>query len=201
MVNRRWGKELDQVILKVTWEQLNSVGYEHLTISDVAKIAKTNKNAIYRRWRNKPELVFTTIKNYAPNIDTKTPDEGSLFLDLKCLFLKFKPVFDTPPKETWGKLLAETFLTSTSKPFVKRFITVINSDNNYVNQQVKLILINARKRNEPIRSDITSNELNLPALLLINQILLHETVTENQVDKIVKGILMPIYSLDKEFHS
>ncbi len=52
---------LDQAILDAAAELLSEVGYEALTLSDVAARAGTTRPALYRRHENKAELVIAAI--------------------------------------------------------------------------------------------------------------------------------------------
>lgn len=68
-VSRRRGTALENVILNQAWLLLQQKGYEKLTMHDVAHATKTNKNAIYRRWPQKGNLIFAAIGRQAPSIN------------------------------------------------------------------------------------------------------------------------------------
>ncbi|MFT4005512.1 MAG: helix-turn-helix domain-containing protein [Lacrimispora sp.] len=68
-VSRRRGAALDNAILDQAWLLLQQMGYGRLTMDYVAHAAKTNKNAIYRRWSQKCYLVMTAeADKYRPLI-------------------------------------------------------------------------------------------------------------------------------------
>ncbi|GAY71971.1 TetR/AcrR family transcriptional regulator [Lentilactobacillus kosonis] len=128
MSERRWGKELELAILDSAWYELETRGYQDLTIGGIAKRAKTNKNTIYRRWANKPELIFATIQKHnsiQPN--NEIPNTGSLRTDLEKLLGQFVPIFNIPPKGTWQKLLPEAILSESGQ--TETIIEAINGDN------------------------------------------------------------------------
>ncbi|WP_048000748.1 helix-turn-helix domain-containing protein [Lactiplantibacillus herbarum] len=192
MAEHRWGKELDQVILTVTWDLLAQVGYDKLTINAVAQASKTNKNAIYRRWQNKAELVLATIQSQAPALDSSVPDTGNLGGDLTALFTKFTPLLATVPAETWQRLIPDALLTAADNQAVGSLVAAINGDN-LITTATAQIIEQAKKRREPVRSALKSEQLALPALLLINQLMLAGALSSEKIATLVNDILLPIY--------
>ncbi|NUR87497.1 MAG: TetR/AcrR family transcriptional regulator [Nonomuraea sp.] len=76
----------EQAILDATLELLSEVGYDRMTLDQVARRARASKATIYRRWSGKAELVVDVI---CERVDTGTPlaaDTGSLRGDLVSLF-------------------------------------------------------------------------------------------------------------------
>ncbi|KRL96845.1 TetR/AcrR family transcriptional regulator [Liquorilactobacillus satsumensis] len=193
MGERRRGKTLENAILAAVWVELQQQGYQKLTISAVAKQAQTNKNTIYRRWENKVELVFAAIQQHAPKLTLATPNTGSLEGDLKQLLGFLTPVLETVPQETWKQLLPEALSTfSADGNYLNGLVKAINEDN-FITLQVKKIIENARKRHEHVRSSVTVDQLTLPALLVVNQILISGRLAQSKIDSLVDEILLPIY--------
>jgi len=64
---RRRGDVLQRAILAATLEQLQSVGYQKLTMEGVAAAAGTGKAALYRRWPGKPDLVSDALRDALPD--------------------------------------------------------------------------------------------------------------------------------------
>jgi AcrR family transcriptional regulator len=60
---------------------LREVGYDALTMDDVATRAKTSKATIYRRWQGKLQLVAAALRHGAPD-ESGALDTGSLVGDL-----------------------------------------------------------------------------------------------------------------------
>jgi AcrR family transcriptional regulator len=60
---------------------LREVGYDALTMDDVAARAKASKATIYRRWQGKLQLVAAALRHDAPD-DSDVLDTGSLVSDL-----------------------------------------------------------------------------------------------------------------------
>ncbi|MEU0570962.1 TetR/AcrR family transcriptional regulator [Nonomuraea sp. NPDC005983] len=76
----------ERAILDATLELLSELGYDRMSVDQVARRAKASKATIYRRWAGKPELVVDVICN---RFDMDTPaveDTGSLRGDLSSLF-------------------------------------------------------------------------------------------------------------------
>jgi AcrR family transcriptional regulator len=79
-LNRR-GEAMVQEVLGATLEQLAAVGYERLTVPDVAARAGVNKTSVYRRWPTKGALVkeaFETALGEPPEFE----ETGELRADL-----------------------------------------------------------------------------------------------------------------------
>ena len=70
-----------QVVLEVTLARLAEVGFERLSIPEVAALAGVNKTSIYRRWAGKPELVRDALGAAMTHAD-QPPDTGELRGDL-----------------------------------------------------------------------------------------------------------------------
>jgi AcrR family transcriptional regulator len=65
-----------QAIVVATLELLAEVGYQQLTIEQVAKRAGVGKATIYRRWTAKADLVKDAIRYFSAELPV--PDTGSL---------------------------------------------------------------------------------------------------------------------------
>ncbi|MGN9840520.1 TetR/AcrR family transcriptional regulator [Nonomuraea sp. H19] len=78
--------ERDRAILDATMELLSEVGYDRMSVDQIAKRARASKATIYRRWAGKPELVVDVI---CRRFDMDAPpgqDTGSLRGDLASIF-------------------------------------------------------------------------------------------------------------------
>jgi AcrR family transcriptional regulator len=71
-------------VLDATTDLLSSVGYERMSIEDVAARAGVHKTTVYRRWTSKAELVADSVRL---NAEQAVPieDTGSLVGDLRAL--------------------------------------------------------------------------------------------------------------------
>jgi AcrR family transcriptional regulator len=79
---RRRGAELEDILLRAAWEELAETGYAGLTMEGVAARAHTGKQVLYRRWRNRPELVIAAMRHNTGSIMQRIPDTGELRGDI-----------------------------------------------------------------------------------------------------------------------
>ncbi|MEV6608038.1 TetR/AcrR family transcriptional regulator [Kutzneria sp. NPDC051319] len=76
------GKEREDAILAATIELVGEVGYGALTMDGVAARAQASKATIYRRWRNKAQLVKAALDAYDARQNEAILDAGELREDL-----------------------------------------------------------------------------------------------------------------------
>ena len=73
-------ESVDAAILDATWRLLLSEGYARMSIAGVADAARVGRPAIYRRYRNKSELVAAVIADKSSRV--QPVDTGSARSDL-----------------------------------------------------------------------------------------------------------------------
>jgi AcrR family transcriptional regulator len=78
VATRRRGATLEHALLDAAWEELQESGYAKLTMERVADRAGTSRAVIYRRWRNRPELVIAAMHHRRPVLSGAIPDTGTL---------------------------------------------------------------------------------------------------------------------------
>jgi AcrR family transcriptional regulator len=71
-------------VLAATEELLMEVGYDELTVDEVARRAGVHKTTVYRRWPTKPELISDAVREESA-VAVPIPDTGSLVEDLRQL--------------------------------------------------------------------------------------------------------------------
>ncbi|BDY28289.1 TetR/AcrR family transcriptional regulator [Mycolicibacterium mageritense] len=76
------GQQRVDAILTATLDLVAEHGYPALTMDAVAARANASKATIYRRWRNKAELVKAALDAYDARQNSVIPDTGSLRGDL-----------------------------------------------------------------------------------------------------------------------
>jgi AcrR family transcriptional regulator len=82
-VARPSDKQLDAAINRATLERLGEVGFDALTIGQVATRAETTRSAIYRRWPDKTALVTGAVRHLLSTpAGAVEEDTGSLRSDL-----------------------------------------------------------------------------------------------------------------------
>ncbi|GAA2414616.1 TetR/AcrR family transcriptional regulator [Mycolicibacterium llatzerense] len=82
----RWDPTLEATILDATLAAVTELGYDRMTMDDLATRAGVGKAAIYRRWSSKGEVVAQAIAHWRRSLGTPpAPDTGSLRGDLDAL--------------------------------------------------------------------------------------------------------------------
>ncbi len=71
-------------VLEATSELLTEVGYDRLTIDEVAERAGVHKTTVYRRWPTKPELIAEAVRVHSDE-NVPIPDTGTVLGDLQAL--------------------------------------------------------------------------------------------------------------------
>lgn len=84
----------DAVILQAALERLAEVGYDRLSMEEIAARAHAGKGALYRRWPSKAALVVDVIAAWRQELGPfSSPDTGSLLSDLEAIIASV-PLFD-----------------------------------------------------------------------------------------------------------
>jgi AcrR family transcriptional regulator len=97
---------IDEAILLVAWEQLNTIGYPALTMTAVAEGAGVQKPALYRRWPTRPLLAIDALAKHLPPMTYS--DRGSLRDDLSHALTEIAQAWSTPvARRCFATLLAE----------------------------------------------------------------------------------------------
>ncbi|MDR3661755.1 MAG: TetR/AcrR family transcriptional regulator [Mycobacterium sp.] len=82
----RWDPSLEGAILDATLAAVAELGYDRMTMDDLAARAGVGKAAIYRRWSSKGEVVAQAIAHWRRSLGpASAPDTGSLRGDLDAL--------------------------------------------------------------------------------------------------------------------
>ena len=94
-----------EAILQAALGQLLERGYGGMSMEGVAAAAGVGKPAIYRRHRNKAELVAAAIRSILPNIEL--PDTGSAREDIQRIAEQARPMTQGPFTILLGSVMAE----------------------------------------------------------------------------------------------
>jgi AcrR family transcriptional regulator len=78
------GEEFTSMVLDATLTQLAELGFERLSIPQIADIASVNKTSIYRRWPTKADLVRDALAIPLSHAN-EAPNTGALHTDLVAL--------------------------------------------------------------------------------------------------------------------
>ncbi len=77
---------LDAAIVRAALEGLADVGYDRLSMDEIAARARVGKGALYRRWASKAALIVDAVVAWREQLAPITvPDTGSLAADLDAL--------------------------------------------------------------------------------------------------------------------
>lgn len=182
-VTRRRGKELEDEILQAAWQLLNNVGYAEFTMGQTAKLAGTNKNAIYRRWPKKVVLVMSAMQAHVPTLSLKTPLTKNLRKDLIAALTAIVPIFNVTTPENIKGIVADGMTESGTTAF----ISAINEDNLMRQQTIRALA------QFPNWENLTERQLSLSSVLLINEILQSGTLVKSAIENIVDEELLPVY--------
>jgi AcrR family transcriptional regulator len=122
-------EEVDGAIHRATLDLLAEVGYEGLSIAQVARLANTATTSVYRRFPGKQELVISTLRNEMRGIPRDLPDRGSLRADLVEHVSSIVELL-TPQR---ARIMAGLLLPMRSEPALaevfRQEVTAIRSDN------------------------------------------------------------------------
>jgi AcrR family transcriptional regulator len=106
---RRRGATLQEALLDAAWEELRAVGYANLTMEAVADRAGTSRAVLYRRWRNRPEMVIEAMRRHRPVLSGDVPDTGNLRGDVIALLTRMSARLTEVGPETVYGILGDYF--------------------------------------------------------------------------------------------
>ncbi|MGQ4601271.1 TetR/AcrR family transcriptional regulator C-terminal ligand-binding domain-containing protein [Nocardia sp. R6R-6] len=111
-VGRPPSKEIDRAVLEATVDALAEVGFDALSVADVARRASSTTPSIYRRFPGKTELVVAAVDYELARLPSEPPDLGSLRADLVALARLIADALT--PKRT--RILAALMLAAATTP-------------------------------------------------------------------------------------
>ncbi|WP_433256372.1 TetR/AcrR family transcriptional regulator [Streptosporangium sp. CA-135522] len=79
----------ERAILDATMELLSEVGFDRMSVDQIAKRASASKATIYRRWPGKEALVVDLVCNHLEIDVAPPPDTGSMRGDLTAVVAGF----------------------------------------------------------------------------------------------------------------
>jgi AcrR family transcriptional regulator len=94
---RPQAERVTRALLDATLEELAAGGYEATTIAQLARRARTSKQAVYRRWPDKAALVAAAIRSALEAANPSPPQRGNVAQDLYvCLTNTVEALQETP---------------------------------------------------------------------------------------------------------
>jgi AcrR family transcriptional regulator len=114
---RRRGVALDQAILDAAWGELAERGWSGFTIEGIAARSGTAKAVIYRRWRNRVDLVHDMLRRSASRANNEFESSGDLRTDLVGFLRAMSEFLASPFGEAVRGSLCEGDLTTQQSLF------------------------------------------------------------------------------------
>ena len=182
-VRRRRGPELEAAIMAALWAELAEVGYARLTMEGVAARADTGKQVLYRRWRNRAELVIDALRHETGSIADHIPDTGSLREDVLAVL-----AWTTRRANRIGPDVVHGVMAELPDVEPNTMMIVMHG-------VMATILKRAADRGEIPTADLPERVVTLPADLIRHELLLtHRPVAKSTAVEIVDGIYLPLLS-------
>jgi AcrR family transcriptional regulator len=178
--SRRRGAELEETILAAVWEELAEVGYARLSMEGVAARARTGKQVLYRRWRNRAELVMAAVRHRTGSIVDRIPDTGELRTDVLDVLGQMAQRRLDMGADTIHGVLSELPDLDPEMFGIGRGV-------------MSTVLENAAARGEITTSDLPSMVVTLPIDLLRYQLLLsRDPIEETILTEITDDVFLPL---------
>lgn len=186
LIGRPRDNSRDTAIESAVIELLREVGYERITMEAVALRAQVSKATIYRRWKNKAELITNSVHRYgfckAPAIDT-----GSLRGDLIELISEKVKILKSADGQLIAGLLAAARIDSELAGILTHSMT------EYASAAHAAIFERAIQRGEISKSATPEGILELtPAVISFRIFMTHQPVNRKFVEHFVDDILIPV---------
>jgi AcrR family transcriptional regulator len=182
---RRRGAILEHALLDAAWQELQESGYAKLTMERVADRAGTSRAVIYRRWRNRPELVIAAMRHRQPVLSGSIPDTGTLRGDMLAVLRRASArITETGPDTVIGML---SDLLSDAHAF-EEILEQLRGGSEVMSS----VLARATARGET-REHISPRVARLPLDLLRHELILtHQPPSQGTLEEILDEIFLPL---------
>lgn len=186
VATRRRGALLEHALLDASWQELQESGYAKLTMERVADRAGTSRAVIYRRWRNRPELVIAAMRHRQPVLSGAIPDTGTLRGDMLAVLRRASTrIVEIGPDTVIGML---SDLLSDEEAFDQILDQLLRSGGDVMSSVLK----RAASRNES-RENISPRVARLPLDLLRHELILtHQPPSQDTLEEILDDIFLPL---------
>lgn len=183
---RRRGAALEDALLDAAWAELQAAGYAGLTMEAVADRAGTSRAVLYRRWRNRPELVLAVIRRHRPLLSGEIPDTGTLRGDVLALLRRMSSRLAEIGPETVYGLLGDYLSDAGMFARARDQLLSISAE------VMETILKRAADRGEA-RAGVENRIATLPTALFRNELFLARTPpSEGTLVEIVDDVFLPL---------
>ncbi len=186
---RRRGAALEAALLDAAWAELQSVGYAALTMEAVADRAGTSRAVIYRRWRNRPELVIAAMRRHLPMLSGEIPDTGSLRGDVLAVLRRESQRLAQVGSETVYGLLGEYL--SNAGTFGR-----VQDEVLHIGAEVMTTILNRAAARGEARPGVPLRVATLPTDLFRHELFRYRTPPGEQViEEIVDEVFLPLVAV------
>jgi len=186
VATRRRGATLEHALLDAAWEELQESGYAKLTMERVAERAGTSRAVIYRRWRNRPELVIAAMRHHQPVLSSQAPDTGTLRGDTLVVLRRASARITELGPDTVIGMLSD--LLADEEAFELTLDRLLRGGGEVMSG----VLDRAAARGEA-REQISPRVSRLPLDLLRHELILtHQPPSQDTLEEIVDEIFLPL---------
>jgi AcrR family transcriptional regulator len=186
VATRRRGATLEHALLDAAWEELQASGYAKLTMERVAERAGTSRAVIYRRWRNRPELVIAAMRHRQPVLSGAIPDTGTLRGDVLAVLRRASARITEIGPDTVIGMLSD--LLADEQAFAVTLDQLVRGGG----EVMARVLDRAAARGET-REHISPRVASLPLDLLRHELILtHQPPSQNTLEEILDEIFLPL---------
>jgi AcrR family transcriptional regulator len=183
---RRRGAALETALLDAAWDELQVTGYADLTMEAVADRAGTSRAVLYRRWRNRPELVIAAMRRHRPMLSGEVPNTGSLRGDVLALLRRMSAQLAEIGPDTVYGLLGDYFADAELFARIQDQFLQIGTG------VMTTIIARAADRGE-VRGDIHPRIAALPTDLFRNELFRARTPpSERVLAEITDDVFLPL---------
>jgi AcrR family transcriptional regulator len=181
---RRRGLPVVRKVLDVTLQQLAQVGFERLSVPEIAADAGVNKTSVYRRWPTKVDLVRAAL-DFSLEHPREAPDTGALRSDLIALARQSTAFIESPR----GKGVLRMLFAEGAHPEVRRLAasTWDQEDHQVIHAVIRRAI---RRRELPRNTDVSLILFTIAGALLHRAFVEQQPISAAFVERVVDLVLV-----------
>lgn len=180
---RRRDDVLMEAIQEATLSELVDHGYAGVSFEGVARRARTSKPVLYRRYRNRAEMVLAAMSRSAAG-QVVAQHTGSLRTDLISVLEQVNQQFSRFKAEVYRGVIGES-----DDALLNEALNAMGAVNS---ETMRTILDMARARGELGPSQLAERVVLLPISLLRHELLFGEQLNSRAIADIVDQVCLPL---------
>ncbi|MEO8528491.1 MAG: TetR/AcrR family transcriptional regulator [Pseudolysinimonas sp.] len=188
---RRRGAELENAILSAAWAELTENGYSAFTFESIAARAGTSRPVLYRRWKDRDQLMLAAIDRERLRNPIEVPDTGNLRDDIVMLMQRVNLA-----RAGFAALMSAQltdYFRATGKTLFTELKRLLRTGPQGGAGAMDLILGHAAARGELDPSVLDARTIELPATLMRYEMLIEQKrLPDSVIEEIVDDIWMPL---------